>query len=725
MKLAPLVLLLVPATALARPEPDKALTYAVAVDGYPSDGPADAKVTLVIAHDYADPFSHKNRTTLDELRKKYGNDLRIVFRNMVVHPRNAMAGALASCAAQKQKKFDAMEDKLWEGFQQRSWDMSDVDQGNGPQKCWDLPEGCAIVVGFAKEIGLDVNRFKADMKTCVQHVTDDMQELQSKFNVAATPTFFINGRYLAGAMPTPEYEKLVDDELAKANDRIKKGTPKGRYYKTHVIDKGEKKIDWAAQPSPVGGAPIPPPPRRREPDRALAYAIAVDGFPSTGPADAKVTLVIAHDYADPYSHKNRATLDELRKKYGSDLRIVFRNMVVHPQTAMVGALASCAAHKQNKFDAMETKLWTAFEQRQFDQAEVDKGNGPQKCWESTDGCSIVLGFAKEIRLDVNRFRADMKSCMPIVESDMRELKTFAVGATPSFFINGRFLSGAMPTGEFEKLIDEELAKANAEIKKGTPKARYYKTVILGKGEKKVDLSPGPPTAMPRPVRPEPDKSKNYAIKVDGYPSRGPADAKVTVVMFFDYATPYAEKVRPTLDELMKKYGNDVRIVHRTRLVHPRNAMASALALCAAHKVNKGKEMDAALWDKGFATRQLDSTEVDLGNGPEKCWDTADGCKNVVDFAKDLGLNVNKFKADMKSCVKTVTDDDVDAGTFQVNATPTFFINGRVLTGAQPVENFSALVDEELAKANDRIKKGTPKARYYRSWIIDKGEKSVP
>ena len=505
---------------------------------------------------------------------------------------------------------------------------------------------------------------------------------------------------------------------------IKKGTPKGRYYKTHVIDKGEKKVDLTAQPGPTPGPPVMPRPRRPEPDRALAYAIGVDGYPSQGPADAAVTLVIAHDYADPYSEKNRATLDELRKKYGKDLRIVYRNLVVHPNNAMAGALASCAADRQKKFEQMEDKLWEAFRQRSFDLS--DNPNN-QKCWDAQDGCANVVGAAKSIGLDVDRFKADMKgACMRVVQDDMKDLQTFALAATPSFFINGRYLSGAMPTANFETLIDEELAKAKAEIKKGTPRGRFYKTIILGRGEQRVDLSVTQPTQpTTRPMRPEPDKSKSYAIKVDGYPSRGPADAKVSVVMFFDYATPYAEKARTTLDDLVKKYGNDVRIVYRTRLVHPRNAHAAALALCAAHKVNKGKEMDAALWDKGFANRQMDNTEVDLGNGPEKCWDTTDGCKNVVEYAKDLGLDVNKFKSDVKSCVKTVNDDDVDAGTFQVNATPTFFVNGRVLVGAQPIENFSALVDAELALANDRIKKGTPKARYYKSWIIDKGEKSVP
>ena len=726
MKLAPLVLLLLPATAFARPDPDKALTYSILVDGYASDGPADAKVTLVMAQDYADPFSQRSRTTLEDLRKKYGNDLRIVFRNMVVHPRNAMASALASCAAHKQRSFDAMEDKLWGQFGQRQWDVSDVDLGNGPQKCWDSVEGCKNVVGFANDLGLKVDRFKADMRACVQVVEDDMTDLK-RFAVQATPTFFINGRYLAGAQPMENFEKIVDEELAKATDKIKKGTAKARYYRTWIVDKGETKVDQAAQPTPV---PAPPPvgirpPRRPEPDRALTYAIPVAGYPTQGPADALVTLVIAHDYADPYSDRNRATLEELAKKYGRELRIVYRNLVVHPRNAMAGALASCAAARQNKFEPMETKLWEAFAQRTLDLTEVDQGNGPQKCYEMAEGCPIVVGFAKGIGLDVNRFKADMKgACVKVVNDDIRELQTFALGATPSFFVNGRYLSGAQPTASFEALIDEELAKATAAVKKGVARARFYQTVILGKGEKRVDLSAvqpvAPPTAIP-PVRPEPDRSKNYAVKVEGYPSKGPADAKVTIVMFFDYATPYAEKARATLDELMQRYGKELRIVYRTRLVHPMNAHAAALALCAAHKSGKAVAMDDALWEKAFKARNFDQTTDAF---QQKCWDAPDGCRSAVAIAQELGHDPKRFKADMKSCVASVEADDKDASNFSVNATPTFFINGRFMSGAQPVESFAQIVDDELAKATDRIKQGTPKARYYKSWIIDKGDKQV-
>ena len=474
-------------------------------------------------------------------------------------------------------------------------------------------------------------------------------------------------------------------------------------------------------------------PTRREPDRAKVYAVPVAGYPSEGPGDAKVTLVIAHDYADPYSNKNRTTLAELRKKYGKDLRIVYRNMVVHPRNAMAGALASCAAHKQQKFAAMEDKLWEAFQQRNLDLSEVDIGNGPQKCWETPDGCAFVVGFAKDLGFAVDRFKADMKACVQDVAADMAELQgQFAIAATPSFFINGRFISGAMPTAHFETLVDEELAKANEQIKKGTPKARYYKTFVLAKGEKQVVAVVGGGGGMPpstggprRPSRPEPDREQTYAVRVDGFPSKGPADAKITLVVIRDYASPYAERNRATLDELMKTYGSELRLVFRDRIVHPRNAMAASLATCAAHKQGQFAAMDEAIWDKGFKNRQFDLSDVDLGNGPEKCWDTSAGCAHVIGYATDIGLDVSRFKADMRACVPIVTADDTDLATnLQVNATPGFFINGRFLSGAQPVEAFAAVIDDELAKANERIKKGTPKSRYYRTWVLTKGLKKV-
>lgn len=233
---------------------------------------------------------------------------------------------------------------------------------------------------------------------------------------------------------------------------------------------------------------------------------------------------------------------------------------------------------------------------------------------------------------------------------------------------------------------------------------------------------GAGAAAQRPQRREPDRAKTYAVPVDNDAFDGPADAKVTLVKAYDYACPYCEKVRPTMEELRKKYGNDLRVVSKQMVVHPRNAMAGALAFCAANEQGKAKEMDALIWDKGFKVRQLDNSDVD---GGKKCWDTPEGCKLVVGYAQELGLNVDKFKGDMKGkCQQVVQKDMRDLQQLGVGATPSFFINGRFMSGAMPIENFITLIDEELKKANERIQQGTPAAQYYAQWVIGKGQKTL-
>jgi protein-disulfide isomerase len=238
--------------------------------------------------------------------------------------------------------------------------------------------------------------------------------------------------------------------------------------------------------------------------------------------------------------------------------------------------------------------------------------------------------------------------------------------------------------------------------------------------KKIDLlTKNGAGAAQRPQRPQPDASKTYAVPVDGDPADGPADAKVTLVKAYDYACPFCEKVRGTMDDLRKKYGNDLRIVYKQFVVHPQVATAGALAFCAAAKQNKAVQMDALLWDKGFKAHNFDKDE-----GSTKCWDSPDGCPVVLANAKELGLNEAQFKTDMKDCQAQMQKDMHELQAFGVGATPSFFVNGRFISGAMPMENFVALIDEELKKANDRIAQGTPAAQYYQQWIMDKGLKTL-
>jgi len=255
------------------------------------------------------------------------------------------------------------------------------------------------------------------------------------------------------------------------------------------LDEMSRKLDQLAARNP---APRPP---RVEPDRAQVYAIPTDGYPSHGPADAKVTIVVARDYACPYCERSRATLANLRKKYGSDLRLVYRSLIVHPKIATAAALAACAGAKQGQFNAIDDALWEkGFKTQTFD--ALKSGPDPQ-CWNTSEECTVAIGFAREAKLKLDRFKADMRSCDAEVHADMRELVGFALGSTPTFFINGRYMIGAMPIESFAELIDEELAKANQRILAGTPKGAYYKTWVLGKGMTRVE----PPAAAPAPALP--------------------------------------------------------------------------------------------------------------------------------------------------------------------------------------------------------------------------------
>ena len=212
----------------------------------------------------------------------------------------------------------------------------------------------------------------------------------------------------------------------------------------------------------------PSPPPRREPDPAAVYAVPIAGSPVSGPSNAKVTMVMAGEFGCPFCRRAWDTVDQLRKKYGNDLRVVYRSFVVHAKIATYPAQAACAANRQGKWRKLADLLWTkAFDTRQFEKSHIDD-------------------LAKEAGLDMKRYRADVAGICPAeVDHDQAELLALGVDATPSFFINGRYLAGAQPIEDFSALIDEEMAKAKTAIAGGVPADRYYQQEILDKGLKQL------------------------------------------------------------------------------------------------------------------------------------------------------------------------------------------------------------------------------------------------
>jgi protein-disulfide isomerase len=122
--------------------------------------------------------------------------VRIVFKHMPLPiPSKAAAAHAAAEAAYRQGKFWEMHDKIFE--QQR--EMS-------PEK----------YLGYATEIGLDVEQFKKDVASSEvkSRIDADAQEAQ-KLGATGTPAFFVNGRYLSGAKPFESFKEIIDKELAE------------------------------------------------------------------------------------------------------------------------------------------------------------------------------------------------------------------------------------------------------------------------------------------------------------------------------------------------------------------------------------------------------------------------------------------------------------------------------------------------------------------------------
>jgi protein-disulfide isomerase len=198
-----------------------------------------------------------------------------------------------------------------------------------------------------------------------------------------------------------------------------------------------------------------------------------------GPANAPVTIVEAFDFACPYCREVSDTLEDLVKTYDGKVRVVFKNMVVHPQVATAAHLASCAAAKQGKYVPFKHALWT----EGFDAYAAARD--PSKLAEAN-----VLAIARGVGLDVARLETDMKSeaCKQQIQTDMQELAKFHVNSTPTLFVNGKHVGGALPESEFRTLIDDRLQAVETS---GVPAADYYEKEIMGKGEKQFRSKKAP------------------------------------------------------------------------------------------------------------------------------------------------------------------------------------------------------------------------------------------
>jgi predicted DsbA family dithiol-disulfide isomerase len=170
------------------------------------------------------------------------------------------------------------------------------------------------------------------------------------------------------------------------------------------------------------------------------------------------------------------------------------------------------------------------------------------------------------------------------------------------------------------------------------------------------------------------------LAVGDDPTRGPADAPITIVEFSDFQCPFCSRATATLKKLDAAYPGKIRVVYRDFplvQIHPNAARAAEAAACA-NEQGKFWPMHDAMFE-----HQDKLGEADLKQS-----------------AAALGLDATAFNTCLESGRHTAQwkKDTTEGESYGVQSTPAFFINGRLVVGAQPYESFARILDEELARS---------------------------
>lgn len=164
-------------------------------------GKKDAAVTIVEYSDFQCPYCSRGYQTIQQVRKEYGDKVRIIFKHLPLdfHP-------LAMPAA---KYFEALA-KQDHAKAEKFHDMVFENQGMLKDK------GEAYFKEVAKKVGADMKKLDTDLKdeAIAKKIAADMEEAK-KFNMSGTPGFIINGVSLRGAYPFPSFKEIIDQHLSK------------------------------------------------------------------------------------------------------------------------------------------------------------------------------------------------------------------------------------------------------------------------------------------------------------------------------------------------------------------------------------------------------------------------------------------------------------------------------------------------------------------------------
>ncbi|MGH2536358.1 MAG: DsbA family protein [Candidatus Promineifilaceae bacterium] len=365
-----------------------------------------------------------------------------------------------------------------------------------------------------------------------------------------------------------------------------------------------------------------------------------------GNPNAPVTIVEYTDYQCPYCSRHATdTLPRIVTDMIDAGRVyyVLKDFPLdnlHPQARSAAEAARCAGEQ----DA----YWEMHDQLFLGQAEWTE--------EGAAATDIFAVYAAELGLDEAAYRACLDSGRhaQAVQENQAEGQKLGVSGTPYFFVNGFPLNGARPFEHFsiavEMAEDGRLAEAY------------------------VPPQPQQPAQPSGPVE----------VEIGDAFSLGEAEAPITIVEFTDYQCPFCQRhFAETLPQLTEQYISTgvVRYVIKDmplNSIHPQAAEAAEAARCADDQ-GAYLEMHDTLFERQREWSGQAPTEI------------------FVNFAEELGLDAAAFRACLTSGQhEAAVNADLRQGAeLGITGTPTFFLNGNMLSGAQPYAVFERAISELL------------------------------
>jgi len=386
---------------------DTKTVFKVPVGKAPVRGNVNAPVTIVEFSDFQCPYCKRVEPTLKALRDKYGDKIRLVWKNEPLPFHNRAEPAAEVALEARAEKGDA-------GF----WEAHDKLFDSQPKL------GDQDLENVAKDLGLDVQKVDAAIKShkWKSSLDDDSDEAED-FQASGTPHFFVNGRRLVGAQPQEKFEAIIDEEIKKAADLVQHGTAPSAVYETLTKDgKGPAALEKKDVPLPQNA-------------------------PVKGNKAAKVVIQEFSDFQCPYCKRVEDTVTEVMKNYGDKVKFYWRNFPLDfHQDAPLAAEAAVEAFHQKGSDG----FW-----KMHDRIYAAQGTPEGIKRDSLEK------IAQDIGLDMTKFKAalDSSSHKAEIDADTAAGKAAGVSGTPAFFINGYFLNGAQPYPKFRKLIEKALSEA--------------------------------------------------------------------------------------------------------------------------------------------------------------------------------------------------------------------------------------------------------------------------